>query len=90
VQAGVIAIVSEAATHAAEGRTGLAAMLLLWASVVLPAMVDNIPYVAAMSPVAAGLAGQAGPGGNVLGRARAPGAGAATPPPSAPRPASSP
>jgi Na+/H+ antiporter NhaD/arsenite permease-like protein len=66
VQTGVIASVSEAAAHAAEGRTGLAAMLLLGASAVLSAIVDNIPYVATMSPVVAGLADQAGPGGNVL------------------------
>jgi Na+/H+ antiporter NhaD/arsenite permease-like protein len=66
VQAGVIAMVSEAAAHAAEGRTGLAAMLLLWVSAVLSAIVDNIPYVATMSPVVAGLADQAGPGGGVL------------------------
>jgi len=63
MQTGVIATVSEAAAHAAEGRTGLAAMLLLWASAVLSAIVDNIPYVATMSPV---VVDQAGPGGNVL------------------------
>jgi hypothetical protein len=32
----------------------------------LSAIVDNIPYVATMSPVVAGLADQAGPGGGVL------------------------
>ena len=66
VQTGVIGTVSEAAAHVAEGRTGLAAMLLLWASAALSAIVDNIPYVATMSPVVADLAHQAGPDGNVL------------------------
>ena len=66
VETGVIATVSETAAHVAEGRTGLAAMLLLWASAALSAIVDNIPYVATMSPIVAGLVHQAGPGGNVL------------------------
>jgi Na+/H+ antiporter NhaD/arsenite permease-like protein len=66
VESGVIATVSEAAVHVAEGRTGLAAMLLLWASAALSGIVDNIPYVATMSPVVADLVDHAGPGGNVL------------------------
>ena len=40
---------------ATEGRLGLATMLLLCGSAVLSAIVDNIPYVATMSPIVAEL-----------------------------------
>jgi Na+/H+ antiporter NhaD/arsenite permease-like protein len=41
-------------------------MLLLWASAAISGIVDNIPYVAAMSPVVGDLARQAGDSGGVL------------------------
>ncbi len=41
--------------EATDGRLGLATMLLLGGSAVLSAVVDNIPYVATMAPVVAGL-----------------------------------
>jgi Na+/H+ antiporter NhaD/arsenite permease-like protein len=66
VEAGVLARVSQAAAGVAEGSTGLAAMLLLWASAAISGIVDNIPYVAAMSPVVGDLADQAGDGGGAL------------------------
>jgi Na+/H+ antiporter NhaD/arsenite permease-like protein len=58
VETGVIGKVSQAAAGAAQGRLGLATMLLLWASAVLSGIVDNIPYVATMSPIVADLVHQ--------------------------------
>jgi Na+/H+ antiporter NhaD/arsenite permease-like protein len=55
VNTGVIGKLSEAAADAVEGRLLLATMVLLWGSAVLSAVVDNIPYVATMSPVVAEL-----------------------------------
>jgi Na+/H+ antiporter NhaD/arsenite permease-like protein len=55
VRTGVIGKLAEAATDATEGRLLLATMTLLWASAGLSAIVDNIPYVATMSPVVAQL-----------------------------------
>ncbi|WP_067184931.1 ArsB/NhaD family transporter [Microtetraspora niveoalba] len=55
VETGVIGKISEAAVGATEGRLGFATMLLLWASAALSAIVDNIPYVATMSPIVADL-----------------------------------
>ncbi len=67
VETGVIGDVSKAAADATDGRLGIAAMLLLWASAVLSAIVDNIPYVATMSPIVADLVQQhPGGEGNVL------------------------
>ncbi|MFE9103045.1 ArsB/NhaD family transporter [Actinomadura geliboluensis] len=67
VETGVIGDVSKAAADATDGRLGVAAMLLLWASAVLSAIVDNIPYVATMSPIVADLVQQhPGGEGNVL------------------------
>ncbi|GLW67207.1 membrane protein [Actinomadura rubrobrunea] len=63
---GVIADVSKAVADATEGRLGLAAMVLLWGSAVLSAIVDNIPYVATMSPIVADLVQQHGDAGQVL------------------------
>ncbi|CND67826.1 arsenic-transport integral membrane protein ArsA [Mycobacterium tuberculosis] len=63
VETGVIGDVSRAAADATEGRLGVAAMVLLWASAVLSAIVDNIPYVATMSPIVADLVQQY-PGGD--------------------------
>ncbi|WP_182875966.1 ArsB/NhaD family transporter [Microbispora sp. H10670] len=55
VETGVIAQVA-AAAEATAGRPGVTAMVLLWASAGLSAIVDNIPYVATMSPIVADLA----------------------------------
>jgi Na+/H+ antiporter NhaD/arsenite permease-like protein len=55
VETGVISKVSEAMASATDGRLGLAAMLLLGGSAVFSAIVDNIPYVATMSPVVSDL-----------------------------------
>ena len=46
---------SDAIADAVEGKLLLASMVLLWGSAVLSAIVDNIPYVATMSPVVADL-----------------------------------
>lgn len=67
VNTGVIARLSQAATEAVEGNLWGATMLLLWASALLSAIVDNIPYVATMSPIVADLVKADGtPQGNVL------------------------
>ncbi|MER6950358.1 ArsB/NhaD family transporter [Nonomuraea sp. NPDC000554] len=55
VETGVIAQVSRAAVEATQGRLELATIGLLWVSGVLSAVVDNIPYVATMSPIVADL-----------------------------------
>jgi Na+/H+ antiporter NhaD/arsenite permease-like protein len=55
VNTGVIEQLAKAAAEATEGKLFLASMVLLWASAVLSAVVDNIPYVATMSPVVADL-----------------------------------
>jgi Na+/H+ antiporter NhaD/arsenite permease-like protein len=55
VNTGVIDEISRSAADAVEGRLWLATMVLLWGSAVLSAIVDNIPYVATMSPVVADL-----------------------------------
>jgi Na+/H+ antiporter NhaD/arsenite permease-like protein len=66
VEAGVLDRVAGTAAQAAHGRLGSATILLLWASAGLSAIVDNIPYVATMSPIVADLVHQAGPDGHVL------------------------
>ncbi|NUT35031.1 MAG: ArsB/NhaD family transporter [Hamadaea sp.] len=67
VNTGVIDQLSEAATSATEGRLWGATLLLLWASAALSAVIDNIPYVATMSPIVADLVDAHGaPQGNVL------------------------
>jgi Na+/H+ antiporter NhaD/arsenite permease-like protein len=55
VSTGVIDRVARAAADATEDRLLLASMVLLWASAVFSAIVDNIPYVATMSPIVAEL-----------------------------------
>jgi Na+/H+ antiporter NhaD/arsenite permease-like protein len=55
VHTGVIGQISQAAAGATDGRLGLATMGLLGASAGLSAIVDNIPYVATMSPIVADL-----------------------------------
>ncbi len=62
VETGVIGLVAEEAAQAAEGRLGAASMGLLWGSAVLSGLVDNIPYVATMSPVVAELVAAEGGG----------------------------
>ncbi|WP_444861113.1 ArsB/NhaD family transporter [Actinomadura luzonensis] len=63
VETGVIRRLSEAAASATGGRLAVTTMVLLWASTGLSAVVDNIPYVAAMSPVVADLVqANGGPG----------------------------
>jgi Na+/H+ antiporter NhaD/arsenite permease-like protein len=55
VNTGVVDTVARAAADATEGRLLLTSMVLLWASAGLSAIIDNIPYVATMSPVVAEL-----------------------------------
>lgn len=55
VETGVIEDISTQLAEATDGRLGVATMALLFGSAVLSAIVDNIPYVATMSPVVAGL-----------------------------------
>lgn len=67
VETGVIGDVSEAAADTTGDRLGAASMLLLWASAGLSAIVDNIPYVATMSPIVSDLVQQhPGTEGHVL------------------------
>jgi Na+/H+ antiporter NhaD/arsenite permease-like protein len=66
VETGVIQHVAEATAEATEGRLGLATMVLLGGSAVLSAIVDNIPYVATMSPIVSELVAQQDGDGNVL------------------------
>jgi Na+/H+ antiporter NhaD/arsenite permease-like protein len=63
VETGVIDQVSRSAVQATEGRLFAASMVLLWGSAVLSALVDNIPYVATMSPVVAEMVNANGGGG---------------------------
>ncbi|WP_422735625.1 SLC13 family permease [Micromonospora sp. WMMD729] len=51
VATGVIDTIARSATGAVEGKLWPATTLLLWASAGLSAIVDNIPYVATMSPI---------------------------------------
>jgi Na+/H+ antiporter NhaD/arsenite permease-like protein len=60
VNTGVIDNLATAAADATEGRLLLACLGLLWVSAALSAIVDNIPYVATMSPVVAELVRTAG------------------------------
>jgi Na+/H+ antiporter NhaD/arsenite permease-like protein len=62
VNTGVIELISQAATEAVEGRLLLATIGLLWGSAFLSAIVDNIPYVATMSPIVADLVAANGTG----------------------------
>ncbi|MEU8233483.1 ArsB/NhaD family transporter [Actinoplanes sp. NPDC048967] len=55
VTTGVIDTLARAATSAVEDKLWPATLLLLWASAGLSAIVDNIPYVATMSPIVAEL-----------------------------------
>jgi Na+/H+ antiporter NhaD/arsenite permease-like protein len=51
VTTGVIDTLARTAIDATGGRLWFTTMVLLWASAVLSAIVDNIPYVATMSPI---------------------------------------
>jgi Na+/H+ antiporter NhaD/arsenite permease-like protein len=62
VATGVIGQLSQAAADATQGRLLPAAMVLLWGSAILSAIVDNIPYVATMSPIVADLVHSTGGG----------------------------
>ena len=62
VNTGVIETVSEHAADAVAGQPLLTTGLLLGGSAVLSAIVDNIPYVATMSPVVADLVAADGSG----------------------------
>ena len=53
VNTGVVDQIARAAAEAADGRLAAAAVGLLWGSAALSAIIDNIPYVATMSPVVA-------------------------------------
>lgn len=66
VETGVIGEISTFMADRTEGQLGLASMVLLGGSGLLSAIVDNIPYVATMSPVVADLVAGAGPDGHVL------------------------
>lgn len=55
VRTGVIGQVASAAVDATQDRPRLTTFALLWGSALLSAVVDNIPYVATMSPVVAEL-----------------------------------
>ena len=60
VATGVIDTLAHAATDAVGGKMWPATLLLLWASAGLSAIVDNIPYVATMSPIVAELVDASG------------------------------
>jgi Na+/H+ antiporter NhaD/arsenite permease-like protein len=51
VNTGAIGQLARVAADAAEGRLAAASVGLLWGSAILSGLVDNIPYVATMSPV---------------------------------------
>ena len=65
VNVGVIGDISTAAGNAVGGDLPLAAGVLVWGSGILSAIVDNIPYVASMSPIVVDLVG-GDPSKNVL------------------------
>jgi Na+/H+ antiporter NhaD/arsenite permease-like protein len=62
VNTGVIETVSQAAAEAVHGKPLLTTGVLLGGSAVLSAIVDNIPYVATMSPIVADLVAADGGG----------------------------
>lgn len=51
VDTGIIAAVAERALDLTQGNVGIAAMLVLWMSAVISAIVDNIPYTITMIPL---------------------------------------
>ena len=57
---GIIADISRALSHVGGGSSFLTYTIVVWASVLFSAFIDNIPYTAAMLPVMAGAAGTMG------------------------------
>ncbi|MGI5290278.1 SLC13 family permease [Nonomuraea polychroma] len=74
VETGVIGQISRAA-DATQGRLALTGMVPLWGSAGISAIVDNIPYVATMSPIVTDLVQAGGEQARVLWWALALGAG---------------
>ncbi|WP_280364103.1 ArsB/NhaD family transporter [Nocardia wallacei] len=74
VKTGVIEDLSRLAVDATGGNALVATMLILVVSAVLSGVIDNIPYVATMSPLVAELAGGIDQDGHVLWWALAAGA----------------
>jgi len=66
VNTGVIARIGDAAVSAVGDNQWAASMGLLWLSAALSALVDNIPYVATVSPIVAQLVDASGSGSQVL------------------------
>ncbi|GAA3650274.1 ArsB/NhaD family transporter [Nonomuraea antimicrobica] len=66
VETGVIEELSRAAVEATAGQLTMATMGVLGGSAVLSAVVDNIPYVATMSPIVEQLVQAGGEGARVL------------------------
>lgn len=66
VHTGVIDQLSHLAIDATGDSVGLASMVLLWGSAVLSAIIDNIPYVATMSPIVSDLVEAQHGGGHTL------------------------
>ena len=58
VEAGMVNAVSQGFVRLSAGSLLVAYSMVVWASVLLSAFIDNIPYVAAMLPVTAGIAAQ--------------------------------
>lgn len=55
-EAGVIEDIARIFVNLSSGNVFIAYTLILWASVILSAFIDNIPYVATMLPVVGGIA----------------------------------
>jgi Na+/H+ antiporter NhaD/arsenite permease-like protein len=64
IEVGIIEQLAEAAVEATGGKLLLTSMLLLWVSAAASAIVDNIPYVATMSPIVNELVGNIQTEGN--------------------------
>lgn len=64
VKTGTVERLATALADATGGHVLGAAMVLVWASAVLSAVVDNIPYVATMAPVVGTLVEDVAPGAN--------------------------
>lgn len=59
-EAGVIAEISELISNASKGNVFLIFTIIVWASVLLSAFIDNIPYVATMLPVVGAISANLG------------------------------
>ncbi|MBB3726433.1 SLC13 family permease [Nonomuraea dietziae] len=60
VETGVIGTVSDRVVDLTDGDLRFTTMLLLWGSAAISAIVDNIPYVATMSPIVSDLVNATG------------------------------